>query len=118
MGKKIKIAFMVNRETFRIEIENRKIWYSDRRWDRSIRLIPKDKEFLRKIILSRNRIPSIIKELFNLTKKEQEEYDAAETDEDLANLCERDCKMRGAILLKREVEQSEKIKETEEDGKS
>jgi hypothetical protein len=39
----------------------------------------------------------------SLTKEEQEEYDNAKTDEELAELCIKDCKMRGAVLQKREV---------------
>ena len=105
MGK-IKLAFIVNRETFRIEIEGKNIWYADRRWDRAIRLIPRDEDFLRKILFSRGKIPPIIKDLFTLTNKEQEEYDKAKDEEELANICMRDCKRQGARLLKidREVE--------------
>ncbi len=100
MIKKIKLAFIINRETFRIEIEGKDIWYTDRRWDRSIRLIPRDEDFLKKILFSRGKIPPIIKDLFTLTKKEQEEYDNTKDTVELARICIRDCKKRGSRLLK------------------
>lgn len=99
----IKIAFIVNRETFRIEIKDKTIWYSDRRWDKSIRLIPKDENFMKKILLSRNTIPMVIKEMFNLTKKEIIEYEQAKTENDLADICIKDCRLKGARLIKKEV---------------
>ena len=96
----ISLVFTINREVFRLQIENKHIWYSDRKWKRAIRLIPKDEEFMKKIIMSRNRIPAGLKELFTLTKTEQEEYDAAKTDEDLKDLCIRDARKKGATILK------------------
>ena len=108
----IQIAFIINRETFRIEIKDKEIWYSDRKWDKSIRLIPKDKEFLKKIVLSRNKIPSIIKEMFSLTKKEQAEYKQAKTERELADVCIKDCKLKGALLLKDEAIKDKVIGET------
>ena len=99
----IKLAFIINRETFRIEIEGKTIWYTDRRWDRAIRLIPRDEDFLKKILFSRGKIPNIIKDLFTLTKTEQEEYNNAKGTQELADICERDCKRWGAILLKKEI---------------
>lgn len=117
--KIIKLAFIINRETFRIEIQGKKIWYTDRRWDRSIRLIPRDEDFLRKILFSRGKIPPIIKNLFTLTKSEQEEYDHAKDSKELADICMRDCKRQGAILLKKEVvikDDDIQIKEIKDNG--
>lgn len=101
--KTIKLAFIVNRETFRIEIQDKTIWYTDRRWKRAIRLIPRDENFLKKILFSRGKIPPIIKDLFTLTKTEQEEYDNAKDTRELANICKRDCQKWGARLLKEEI---------------
>lgn len=103
MTKKIKLAFMISRETFRIEIEGKSIWYTDRRWGRAIRLIPRDENFLKKILFSRGKIPPIIKDLFTLTKKEQEEYNNAKDTRELADICIKDCRRYGAKLLKEEV---------------
>ena len=102
--KKIKLAFIVNRETFRIEIEGKNIYYADRRWDRSIRLIPRDENFVKKILFSRGKIPSFIKDLFSLTNEEKEEYEKAEDEDALSDICIRDCRKWGAKLLKRDIE--------------
>lgn len=102
--KTIRLAFIINRETFRIEIQGKNVWYADRRWDRAIRLIPRDENFLKKILFSRGKIPPIIKDLFTLTKSEQEEYDNAKDTKELADICKRDCKKWGAILLKEDIE--------------
>lgn len=100
----IKLTFIINRETFRIFIKGREIFYGDRKWRRMIRLIPPDEEFMKKIVMSRNQIPSQVKELFNLTEEEQKEYDNAETEEELAEICIRDSKKKGGSLLKKEIE--------------
>ena len=107
---KIKLAFIINRETFRIEIEEKTIWYADRRWDRAIKLIPRDEDFMKKILFSRGKIPPMIKDLFTLTKSEQEEYDNAKDTEELAEICIRDCKRYGARLLKKEVVEEKIVK--------
>lgn len=102
MIKKIRLAFIINRETFRIEIDGRDIWYTDRRWGRAIRLIPRDEDFLKKILFSRGKIPPIIKNLFTLTNKEKEEYDNAKDTRELADICIRDCRKNGARLIKKD----------------
>lgn len=98
----IKLVFSINREAFRITIDGKTIWYHDRMWEKQIRLIPKDEDFIKKIIMSRNRIPHDIIQLFELTKEEQAEYDNAKDGEDLAQICIRDARKKGAMLLKRE----------------
>lgn len=107
---------MINRETFRIEIEGKKIWYADRRWDRAIKLIPRDKDFLKRILFSRGKIPPIIKNLFSLTKTEQEEYDNAKDSRELADICIRDCRRHGAILIKEETTEEDIKDDIETEG--
>ncbi len=98
----IKLVFSINREVFRITINKKQIWYFDRKWKKQIRLVPKDEDFIRKIKMSRNSIPNSLISLFTLTKKEQEEYDNAKTDEELAKIVIKDCRMKGGRLLKEE----------------
>lgn len=98
----IRLVFVINREAFRIDVSNKKISYLDRKFKKTITLIPKDEDFVKKIILSRNKIPLHFIDLFNLTKEEQEEYDNAKTDKELADICVRDCRKKGALLQKRE----------------
>jgi len=96
----INLVFTINREVFRISIDDKTIWYSDRKWKKAIRLIPKDNNFILKIKLSRNAIPYSLIDFFDLTSEEQEEYSNCETDKELAEICIRDAKKKGAILLK------------------
>lgn len=100
----IKLVFSINKEIFRITIKEKVIWYNDRFWKRAIRLIPKDEDFIMKIIKSRNRLPNQLRNLFELTEREKKEYENAESDEDLAKICIYDVKSKGAILLKEERE--------------
>lgn len=93
----------MNREPCMLEIEDKEIWYSDRFWKRKIRLIPKDKEFLLKIKTSRNKIPHKLIEFFNLTPREQKEYDDANTEEELAMICIKDVREKGAVIVLDEV---------------
>jgi len=98
-----RLIFTINREAFRIDIENKKISYIDRKFTKLITLIPRDEDFIKKVICSRNKIPIHFIDLFNLTKEEQEQYDNAKTDEELAEVCIKDCRLKGAILLKKEI---------------
>jgi len=94
---------MINKEVFNITIDNKVIWYRDRKWNKSIRLIPKDEEFIKKILMSRNKIPADLKDMFSLTEEEQAEYNNAKTDEELAQICIKDVRCKGARLIHKEI---------------
>jgi len=96
----IKLAFTINQEVFKIIVDNREIFYGDKNYSRLIRFVPKDDDFIKKIIMSRNKIPHHVTELFNLTAKEKEEYENAKTDKELAEICIKDVKLKGAMLIK------------------
>lgn len=102
----INLIFTLHREIFRIKIDNKAIWYSDKKWKNAVRIVPKDDLFSRKILFSRNKIPKHLAEeimkMFELTDEEKKEYDAAETEEELAEICIKDCGRKGAMLLKKE----------------
>lgn len=102
----IKLTFLINREVFHFKIDNRMIYYTDKNYHNNfIQCIPKDMEFIRKIIASRNKIPRSLINMFNLTKKDQEEYDNAKTDEELSFIIQKDIKIKipGSRLLSQEV---------------
>jgi len=102
----IKLVFTINREVFTIQINNKTIWYSDRKWKKPVKIIPKDEGFAKMVLMSRNKITKemakSITDLFSLTEEEQKEYDSANTDDELADICIKDVKKKGAILLRRE----------------
>jgi len=102
--KTIRLIFSINRETFFIDIINKKVIYKDRNIQQSIQLVPKDPDYKKKIILSRNRIPKYIMDYIEQANsgKNFDEYQAAKTNEDLAKIVKWDCKSRGAKLEKRE----------------
>ena len=110
----ISLTFSVNKEPFRITIYGREIYYSDRLWGKPIRLIPKDPEFMKKITMSRNKLPASLKETFNLTKSEIEEYDKAKTEEELAEICINDTKSKGGLFVGKEVIDDDEEKESQQ----
>ena len=95
--------YTANNEMYKIIIDGRIVKYQDRKTGRPIQMIPKDPRVVRMIQLSRNRInPQIIK-MFDLTKKEKEEYDSCQgenVEELLAEICKKDCKSSGHVLQK------------------
>lgn len=101
----IKIVFTINRETLQFIIKDKIIYYTDRKWKNYVRCIPKDPKLIAKIIKSRNKIPLYLAKLFELSKKEQEEYDNAVTEEDLAVIIIRDGRLKGCKLVSKEVEE-------------
>lgn len=98
----IKLSFLYNREVLNFIVEGKVIWYRDRKWQQEIQCIPRDEEFIQKITFSRNALPHFLIDLFNLTKAEQEEYDSAKTDEELAGIIIKDCAAKGCRLIGRE----------------
>ena len=102
--KTIKLIFSINRETFFIEICNMQVVYKDRKISQSMQLVPKDPDYKKKVLMSRNRIPKYIVEFIEQANigKNLDEYQAAKTNEDLVKIVMWDCKSRGAKLEKRE----------------
>lgn len=96
---------MCNREILNFAIQDKIIKYTDRKWGKWIQCIPEDKDFKKKVIMSRGRFPHFLIKMFILTAKEKAEYDAAKTDEDLAEIIIRDAKGKGCKLLKKEVQE-------------
>jgi len=96
----IKLVFTINRETLQFLIKEKTIYYTDRKWKNWIQCIPKDPKLIRKIMMSRNKIPIFLARLFELNKQEQEEYDKAKTEEDLSTVIIRDAKLKGCKLLR------------------
>lgn len=98
----IKLSFLFNREVLNFMIQDRVIRYKDRRWLEEIQCIPKDEKFVQRIIMSRNKLPNFLIDLFNLTEEEQAEYDNAKSDEELAGIIIRDAGLKGCQLIGKE----------------
>ena len=105
---------MYNREILNFAIQDRIIKYTDRKWGKWIQCIPKDKDFIKKVIMSRGRFPNFLIKMFTLSVKEQTEYDSAKTDEELAQIIIKDAKAKGCKLLSKKTEETTtEIKPTE-----
>jgi hypothetical protein len=98
--QKIKLVFTINRETFSIEILNKVITYKDRRTKNGIQFMPKDAAVRRLIVLSRNRIPMWMLDWIEEANsgKNLEEYQSAQTDEDLVPIIKKDAGFKGCIF--------------------
>lgn len=110
----IKLIFFIQKETFIVEIKEKEIWYLDRKLKRATRLVPVDNELNKNIILSRNKLPNYLLDMFKLTKEEQEEYENAKDENEIATICIRDCEKNLATLQKREEYSEKEV----EDGKN
>ena len=96
---------MYNREILNFAIQDRIIKYTDRKWNKWIQCIPKDKEFIMKVRMSRGRFPDFLIKMFELSKKEQEQYDNAKTDKELAEIIIIDAKRKGCKLLYKKTQE-------------
>ena len=94
----ILVSFINNREILNFAIKDRIIKYSDRKWGKWIQCIPKDKSFIKKVIMSRGKFPHFLIKMFELTDREKKEYDSAKDDEELAQIIILDGKKKGCKL--------------------
>jgi hypothetical protein len=115
MANKIKLIFTANRETFTIEIFNKNIVYKDRKFPPGVQFMPYDKAVRKLIILSRNKIPMWMLSWIEEANqgKNLEEYQSAQTDEDLVPIIKKDAGEKGCVFQKRideEVSAEELVK--------
>jgi len=106
-----KLVFTINRETFYLRIfEDKTILYSDRRWPEEWQFMPKDESMSKRVLLSRNKIPRIVLDWINESNsgKNLEEYQNAQTINDLIIIVKRDAHSKGAIFERAIVEDVEK----------
>jgi hypothetical protein len=94
-----KIVLSINREILTFLLIDKRIYYTDRKFGALIRVLPKPKNLLITIAKSRNRVPMFIANLFNLNKEEMDEYEAAQTVDQLAEIIIRDGKKNGCVLV-------------------
>ena len=90
---------MVNRETFYLVVDKKVVWYKDRKWNKAIRCVPKDEDFIRKIIASRNKYPQELITLFELNEEEKKEYENAQDDVEISEICIKDVRKIGGKLV-------------------
>ncbi len=96
----IKLVFTKVRETFTIEIEDKIIVYKDKKYPKGFQFMPKDKDFKRIVLFSRNKLhPETIKWIEEANQgKNLEEYQGAKDDEALVPIIIRDGELNGAVF--------------------
>ena len=99
----IRLVFTINRETLQFVIKAKTIYYADRKWGSYVQCVPKDPNLVKRILMSRNKIPLTLIKLFDLNDKDQAEYDNAKTEEDLATIIIKDCKLKGCKFIRKEI---------------
>ena len=112
----IQVVLSINREILNFLIRDREIFYTDRHWKAWIRCLPPPKDFINKIRMSRNKIPTALADLFTFTEKEMEEYNAAKTEKELAAIVIRDSKLKGCKLISMEEKQEDKEEKKDDSG--
>jgi len=96
----ITLVFTRIRETFTIEIDNKIIVYKDRKYPKGFQFMPKDPNFKKIVLFSRNKLPKEIIKWINdaNTGKNLEEYQSAKDDEALVPIIIKDAKINGCVF--------------------
>jgi len=94
------LVFTRVRETFTIEIENKIITYKDRKYPKGFQFLPKDPDFKKIVLFSRNKLPKEIIDWIEDANsgKNFEEYQSAKDDEALVPIIIKDAKINGCVF--------------------
>jgi hypothetical protein len=98
----IHLTFMVqNRDIIRLDVDGKVVRYTDKLWKDGVQFMPKDPQFVLKLLQARNRIPfsnQIIQWINESNSgKNLEEYLKCETEEDIAEIIRMDARKKGLI---------------------
>lgn len=94
----VQLAFIgPQRKVIRFEIEGLVVRYYDDMWNNGIQLYPMLKENVKYLLASRSpRMKAVGLLIFDANRgKNLEEYEICKTDEDVAEIIRRDCKLKG-----------------------
>lgn len=96
----IKLIFTYDKEVLIFEVNNKNIRYYDRKWQKGINFIPKDLDFMRQVILSRNRISHKLIQWIEEANsgKSFDEWTLCKDDEEVVAIVIRDAKAKGCVL--------------------
>lgn len=105
----IKLTLMYNREIMHFVVEGKSVYYTDRVWKSWIRCLPEPKDFIKAVRMSRNKIPSKLADMFNLSQKDIDEYSSAQSEDALAELIVKDAKSKGCRVISKDTVDKEKF---------
>ena len=99
------ISFMAqNKDIINFRVDGKVITYSDKIWRTGVQFIPKDREFIKKLICARNRLPAskyIIQWLNEANSgKNYDEWKNAKGEDEVCEIIRRDAKLKGLIEVK------------------
>ncbi len=102
----IRLVFTKGRETFTISVADKIVHYKDRKYPGGFQFMPKDPDFKKVVLLSRNKLHhEIIKWVEDSNSgKNLEEYQNAKDDEALVPIIIRDAKLTGCVYQGRRGE--------------
>lgn len=69
-----------------------------------VQLLPQDKEFEKKVLMSRNKYSVKILSMFKLSEEDIKEYENTKDDNELAEICIKDCSLKGYKLISKKDE--------------
>lgn len=99
----IALTFEKSGQYFVITIEGKKILYWDNKqgklWGGPLQYLPPDPKIAQKIQMSRNKIPAEFINLFFIPKWELDEFEKAQTEEELKEIVLRDTRNHGCKLI-------------------
>lgn len=110
----IKLMVEKQGKYFIITIDGKKILYWDKLqgavWGGPLQYLPQDSGIQKKIQMSRNRIPAEFVNLFFIPKWELDEFEKAQTEEELRDIVVRDLKKHNCKV----VEETNEIKKEQQ----
>jgi len=104
----IKFLCEKSGQYFLIIINDKKIWYSDKAqsaaWGGPLQYLPPDPSASKRIDMSRNRIPQVVKELLVIPKDELKQFENAKDDNELKELVIKDLKRNQCKIIDLKIE--------------
>jgi len=109
----LRMLFTINKDIIIFDIDNKNIIYRDRKWPNGVRFIPKDADFVKQIIFSRNRISGQLINWINEANsgKSFAEWESCKDDFEVAEIVKRDARSRGCVF--QNMFTAEQLKEAE-----
>lgn len=107
----IKLVFRNGNELLHFMIKEKNVYYTDRLWGSWMLCLPRPVNFVKEIIMSRNKYANPNNQfidMFKLSEEDKKEYDNAKGEEELSVLIIRDAKLKGCVLVNKEVENGKK----------